>query len=45
MNYIIQSVSEYSLGPTKAVTAWLTDQVAPSYWKPNADIIVSSFVS
>ncbi|XP_056118426.1 zinc finger FYVE domain-containing protein 1 [Rhinichthys klamathensis goyatoka] len=38
MNYIIQSVSEYSSGPTKAVTAWLTDQVAPPYWKPNAEI-------
>ncbi|XP_048017459.1 zinc finger FYVE domain-containing protein 1 [Megalobrama amblycephala] len=39
VNYIIQSVSEYSSGPTKAVAAWLTDQVAPPYWKPNAEII------
>lgn len=41
MNYMIQSVSEYSTGPTKAVTAWLTDQVAPPYWRPNAEITVS----
>lgn len=41
MNYVIQSVSEYSTGPTKAVAAWLTDQVAPPYWRPNTDIIVS----
>ncbi|TRY89419.1 hypothetical protein DNTS_010820 [Danionella cerebrum] len=39
VNYIIQSVTEYSSGPTKAVTAWLTDQVAPPYWKPNTEII------
>uniref|UniRef100_A0A8C6T3U0 Si:ch211-11n16.2 n=1 Tax=Neogobius melanostomus TaxID=47308 RepID=A0A8C6T3U0_9GOBI len=38
MNFVIQSVSEYSTGPTKAVTAWLTDQVAPPYWRPNNDI-------
>ncbi|CAG06442.1 unnamed protein product, partial [Tetraodon nigroviridis] len=38
MNYVVQTVSEYSAGPTKAVTAWLTDQVAPPYWRPNAEI-------
>ncbi|XP_013870434.1 zinc finger FYVE domain-containing protein 1 isoform X2 [Austrofundulus limnaeus] len=38
MSFVIQSVSEYSTGPTKAVTAWLTDQVAPPYWRPNAEI-------
>ncbi|KAM8854050.1 zinc finger FYVE domain-containing protein 1 [Synchiropus picturatus] len=38
VNYVIQSVSEYSSGPTKTVTAWLTDQVAPSYWRPNTEI-------
>uniref|UniRef100_A0A3Q4G6T4 Si:ch211-11n16.2 n=1 Tax=Neolamprologus brichardi TaxID=32507 RepID=A0A3Q4G6T4_NEOBR len=34
MNYVIQ----YGTGPTKAVTAWITDQVAPPYWRPNAEI-------
>ncbi|XP_077579248.1 zinc finger FYVE domain-containing protein 1 isoform X1 [Stigmatopora nigra] len=38
MNYVIQSMSEYSTGPTKAVTAWLTDQVAPPYWRSNTEI-------
>ncbi|KAM9468487.1 zinc finger FYVE domain-containing protein 1 [Clarias gariepinus] len=38
VNYVVQSVSEYSSGPTKAVTAWITDQVAPPYWRPNAEI-------
>lgn len=41
VNYVLQSVSEYSSGPTKAVTAWITDQVAPPYWRPNAEITVS----
>uniref|UniRef100_A0AAY4CEQ8 FYVE-type domain-containing protein n=1 Tax=Denticeps clupeoides TaxID=299321 RepID=A0AAY4CEQ8_9TELE len=38
MNYVYQSVSEYSTGPTKVVTAWLTDKVAPPYWRPNTEI-------
>lgn len=29
MNFMAQSVSELSLGPTKAVTSWLTDQIPP----------------
>lgn len=41
MSYMIQSVSDYSAGPTKAVAAWLTDQVAPPYWRPNNEITVS----
>lgn len=42
MNFMAQSVSELGLGPTKAVTSWLTDQIAPAYWKPNSQILVSS---
>uniref|UniRef100_A0A8C2WZG7 Si:ch211-11n16.2 n=1 Tax=Cyclopterus lumpus TaxID=8103 RepID=A0A8C2WZG7_CYCLU len=33
---------EYSTGPTKAVAAWVTDQVAPPYWRPNTEITVST---
>ncbi|XP_057344321.1 zinc finger FYVE domain-containing protein 1 isoform X3 [Manis pentadactyla] len=40
MNFMAQSVSELSLGPTKAVTSWLTDQIAPAYWRPNSQILV-----
>ncbi|KAI2652003.1 Zinc finger FYVE domain-containing protein 1 [Labeo rohita] len=39
VNYMAQSVSELSVKPAKAVTAWLTDQIAPAYWKPNSLII------
>lgn len=35
-----QSVSELNPGPTKAVTSWLTDQIAPAYWRPNSQILV-----
>lgn len=42
MNFMAQSMSELSLGPTKAVTSWLTDQIAPAYWKPNSQILVPS---
>lgn len=41
VNYMAQSVSELSVKPAKAVTAWLTDQIAPAYWKPNSLILVS----
>ncbi|XP_040082080.1 zinc finger FYVE domain-containing protein 1 isoform X2 [Oryx dammah] len=39
VNFMAQSVSELSLGPTKAVTSWLTDQIAPAYWRPNSQIL------
>ena len=42
MNFMAQLVSELSLGPTKAVTSWLTEQIAPAYWKPNFQILSCS---
>lgn len=42
VNYISQSVTELSVKPAKAVTSWLTDQIAPAYWKPNSAILVYS---
>ncbi|KAG8537772.1 hypothetical protein GDO81_023872, partial [Engystomops pustulosus] len=38
VNLVIQSVNEYSAAPTRAVTSWVTDRMAPSYWRPNAEI-------
>ncbi|XP_030574948.1 zinc finger FYVE domain-containing protein 1-like isoform X2 [Archocentrus centrarchus] len=40
VNLVAQSVSELSVKPAKAVTSWLTDQIAPAYWKPNSLILV-----
>ncbi|KAG7274313.1 LOW QUALITY PROTEIN: hypothetical protein CRUP_024008 [Coryphaenoides rupestris] len=39
VNLVAQSVSELSVKPAKAVTSWLTDQIAPAYWKPNSLIL------
>uniref|UniRef100_A0A3Q2CZS7 Zinc finger FYVE-type containing 1 n=1 Tax=Cyprinodon variegatus TaxID=28743 RepID=A0A3Q2CZS7_CYPVA len=40
VNLVAQSVSELSVKPAKAVTSWLTDQIAPAYWKPNSLIMM-----
>nr|XP_033342830.1 zinc finger FYVE domain-containing protein 1-like isoform X1 [Megalopta genalis] len=38
VSYISGAVSNVSLQPTKALSAWVADQVAPSYWRPNNEI-------
>ncbi|XP_060712149.1 zinc finger FYVE domain-containing protein 1 [Hemiscyllium ocellatum] len=38
VSFMIQSVSEYSARPSKAISSWLTDRVAPDYWRPNTQI-------
>ncbi|KAJ8684076.1 hypothetical protein QAD02_019868 [Eretmocerus hayati] len=38
VSYITEAVSTVSLQPTKTVTAWVADQVAPTYWRPNHEI-------
>lgn len=38
VSYITEAVANVSLQPTKALTAWVADQVAPSYWRPNHEI-------
>ena len=40
VKYISQSVTDLSFKPAKAVTSWLTDQIAPTYWTPNSLILV-----
>ncbi|KAM4696302.1 LOW QUALITY PROTEIN: zinc finger FYVE domain-containing protein 1-like [Rhinophrynus dorsalis] len=40
VNSVLHTVSEYSAGPKSTVTSWLTDKVAPPYWRPNAEITV-----
>lgn len=42
VKYISQSVSELSVKPAKTVTSWLTDQIAPTYWRPNSLILVQN---
>lgn len=35
MNLLATKITNVSAKPTKAVTNWVTDKVAPSYWTPN----------
>lgn len=44
VKYISQSVSELSVKPAKAIASWLTDQIAPAYWKPNSLILVKKYI-
>lgn len=39
MTAISGSVSEVSSAPAASIGRWAADQVAPGYWRPNADII------
>ena len=38
VSYLTEAVTNVSLQPTKAITAWVADQVAPTYWRPNNEI-------
>lgn len=42
VNNLANSITEVSAKPTKVVTNWVTDQVAPSYWTPNYLILECS---
>lgn len=41
VNYLTETVGKIGSQPLRAVTSWVADRAAPSYWKPNFDIIVS----
>lgn len=41
VSYITDVVVSASATPTKALGSWVTDQIAPKYWKPNSEITVS----
>lgn len=41
ISFVKDTVYSYTQQPTKAISNWATDQVAPTYWKPNHKIIVS----
>lgn len=38
VNCISSTVSAISTAPSKSVSGWVADRIAPSYWRPNADI-------
>jgi zinc finger FYVE domain-containing protein 1 len=38
IHYVSDAIAYVGAKPTKVMTNWMTDQIAPSYWVPNADI-------
>lgn len=38
VSYLTEAVTNVSLQPTKVLSAWVADQVAPTYWRPNSEI-------
>lgn len=38
VSYLTEAVTNVSLQPTKILSAWVADQVAPTYWRPNNEI-------
>jgi len=38
VNYLSETVSTISAKPSKMISSWVADQIAPSYWVPNARI-------
>ncbi|GAB6021662.1 Zinc finger FYVE domain-containing protein 1 [Chamberlinius hualienensis] len=39
ISYISTTLSSVSAAPSKKVTSWMADRIAPSYWKPNSEIL------
>lgn len=40
VSYVCEALSNISNQPTEAIKEWCADKVAPTYWKPNSEIIV-----
>lgn len=40
VSYVTEAVSSLSSPSSRALTNWITDQVAPDYWVPNSEITV-----
>lgn len=41
--YLADTVTSLGAQPTKAISNWATDKIAPDYWIPNSKIIVSTY--
>lgn len=40
VSYLTETVFSIGAQPSKVITDWVADKIAPSYWKQNTDIIV-----
>jgi hypothetical protein len=48
VTYISEAVASVGSPPTRIISSWVADQIAPKYWRPNHDIKVhnaSLFIS
>lgn len=43
VSYFTETVYSIGAQPSKVLTDWVADKIAPSYWKPNTEIIVRIF--
>jgi hypothetical protein len=41
IHYVSNTIASVGYKPTKMVTNWVTDKIAPPYWIPNSQISVS----
>lgn len=39
---VVSAIGNVTSVPSKAVSGWVTDQIAPGYWTPNSQIKVTS---
>lgn len=40
VSYLTEAVVNAGSQPTKMISAWVADKIAPSYWRPNNEIKV-----
>ena len=40
MGSVAGAVGSVTAVPTKAVSSWMADMAAPTYWRPNSEIVV-----
>lgn len=38
---MVSAIGNVTIVPSKVVSGWVTDQIAPSYWTPNSQIKVT----
>ena len=39
---VAEAISSVGSKPTKMISSWVSDQIAPTYWVPNYSILVSN---
>jgi zinc finger FYVE domain-containing protein 1 len=40
VTYISEAVASVGSQPTRVISSWVADQIAPTYWRPNNEIQV-----